>query len=108
MHSEPQSAIALPSSDQADDGAKPTRSNLGRVLVGYFLAYAAFEGSAQLAASLDLTWRQIVIALAGFSAALVVQVLLFRQSPHRALVRLGLGRPTMWSLLAALGISGVL
>lgn len=78
-----------------------------RTLVGYVVAYAAFEGTAQLAdaAGLDLTWRQIAVALAGFGAALVVQMLLFRQGLREALLWLGLGRPTAWSLLVALGLS---
>ena len=37
-----------------------------RTLVGYAVAYAAFEGTAQLAGSLDLAWRQLVIAAAPY------------------------------------------
>jgi membrane protease YdiL (CAAX protease family) len=83
----------------------PAPGSLARVLIGYAVAYAAFESTAHLGASLDLAWRQAAIALAGFSAVLVVQMLLFRQTPRQAVIRLGLGRPTAWSLLAALGLS---
>ena len=76
-----------------------------RILIGYVVAYAAFEGTAQLAASLDLAWRQVVIALAGFVAVLAAEMVLFRQAPGPALLRLGLGRPSAWSVLVALGFS---
>jgi membrane protease YdiL (CAAX protease family) len=76
-----------------------------RILVGYAVAYAAFEGAAQLAVSVDLAWRQVIIALAGAVAALAAQVVLFRQTPSQALAWLGLGRPTTWSVLVALGLS---
>ena len=108
MRSEPQPAGASPRNSQAGDEAAPVRGGLARILVGYFLAYAAFEGTAQLTASLDLTWKQILIAMAGFSVAVAVQMLLFRQPLPQALTWLGLGRPSAWSLLAALGVSGVI
>jgi len=79
-----------------------------RILIGYAVAYAAFAGTAQLTASLDHARRQVVIALAGITAVLAVEMVLFRQGPDRALVRLGLGCPTTWSLLVALGLGGVL
>ena len=86
----------------------PRPGSLVRTLIGYAVAYAAFEGTAQLAASLELSWRQVVIALAGIVTVLLVEVALFRQRPGRALVRLGLGRPSAWSMLVALGLSLVL
>jgi len=79
-----------------------------RILIGYAVAYAAFEGTAQLAASIELSWRQVIIALAGIVAVVAVEVVLFRQGPGRALVLLGLGRPSAWSLLVAGGLSGLL
>ena len=91
--------------DEPPPSEKPRPGSLTRVLVGYAVAYAAFEGAAQLTASMELAWSQIAIALAGFVAVLAVEMLLFRQPPRPALIRLGLGRPTAWSLLAAFGLS---
>lgn len=108
MSSELQLHDAAMSDGHAAPGEQPRPSSLARVLIGYFVAYGIFEGAAQLTAPLGLAWSQILLALAGFGAALAVQMLLFRQTPPAALLRLGLGLPTAWSLIAALGISGVL
>lgn len=108
MFLEPQRAGAGPPADRSHPNESPRRGPLARILVGYFLAYAAFEVSAQLTASQGPAWSQIIIALAAFSTALAVQMLLFRQGPRAALVRIGLGRPTAWSLLVALGLSLIL
>jgi membrane protease YdiL (CAAX protease family) len=104
MRTETQQPDRSPPAVPAPPSAQPHRGTL-LILVGYFVAYAAFEGTGQLTAPYDLAWRQIVIALAGFSAALVIQMLLFRQAPRQALIWLGLGRPTTCSLLVALGLS---
>jgi membrane protease YdiL (CAAX protease family) len=75
------------------------------VLVGYAIAYGAFEVTAQLASSVDLTWRQIAIAVTGIVATLGAEVLLFRRSPWQALRWLGLGRPSRWSMLVSSGLT---
>jgi membrane protease YdiL (CAAX protease family) len=96
---------AISSAGDPPPSAQSGRGGLIRILIGYVVAYGAFESTAQLAASLDLAWRQILIALAGFVAVLAAEMVLFRQAAGAALVRLGLGRPSAWSLLVALGLS---
>jgi membrane protease YdiL (CAAX protease family) len=88
---------------QSEDS--PPRSSLARVLVGYLIAYGAFEGTAQLASSMDLAWKQIAIAVAGVVATLAAEILLFRRSPRQALTWLGLGRPSRWSIVVSAALS---
>ena len=99
MHDAPRQA---PSDERP---AQTVSGTLVRILVGYAIAYGAFEGAAYLGAGLDLTWRQIAIALAGIVAVVVVELVLFRQRPGAALLALGLGRPPLRTIAVGVVLS---
>jgi membrane protease YdiL (CAAX protease family) len=83
--------------------ASTTSGDWARLLVGLAVVFALFHGLAAALGS-DRGQAGLLVAAVVVAALLAVEWALFRQAPAQALWSLGFGRPTVRSILAAVGI----